>query len=232
MATDGDNQTRLIGGIGSSGVLFLIAGNAYKRSNSNVPGEYDAIVAIVFWAMYLEAFINEKISHAMNMLLNNAQDPEGSLGKELCTFAHLGKWAYDQKARTATKYHAAKLAFTGRPYKEGARPFQDLGHLIDLRNMLVHMRIEKILAGPNGTLVVTHPSVTNHLENLKVIDALPPDAPAQSFLGRINTPLVARWAYDTATEMVQDVVKDITNPIARAVLQVDSDLSLIPESDE
>ncbi len=213
----------------SSGALFSIVRNASKASGKN-----DAIVAVVFSAMCLEAFINEKISCAIANL-KTPGDTEANLGKELCEFARWGKPVVENpKDRTSTagKYQKARSIFAGRKYHEEESPFKDFQVLMNLRNWLVHKKLEEVYKDDSGEYAMEKPSAIDQLEALKVIDRLPPDAPTQSDLRRIDTPGVARWAKKTVLRMIDAFDKSISNKVAKARLRPDRDMLPIPESDQ
>ena len=226
MASDGAKKQRLAGGIMSSPLLSTIAKKAYERSKSNAPGEKDAIVAVVFWAMFQEAFINEKIWYATTMV-KNTPEAEAIYHKKLCEFARECKPMLKNITPTTTKYQEARRIFTGGTYDKEKSPLKDSQSLVGLRNWLVHMKVEEIRRDDSGRETVSRLPAIKWLEELKRIKPLP-DA-LQSTPDHINTQAVAKWAKKTVRTMVQDFSESISNTLTRGLLHVDHDMSFFDE---
>ena len=187
----------------SAGHLLFLAKEAYKRTIDDkpktAPGKSDAIIAIVFSASALEAFINELVDLAIEV--PNEQGPES-----VRSFATLMKEVESSRGSIRLKFMLTKLVFSGSTYKKGEPPFQDMVHLFSVRNALVHLSPqEEFKTTSDGEFIrVKETNVTKALpQNIlaKFDEGVPADWKA-----RISTQATARWACDTAIDMVQSVL--------------------------
>jgi len=172
-------------------ILYNIAIDAYRRARDRDSDENvvcsDSLVAIVFAAASIEAFVNQ-------IIVTGEIGP--SLGRHgLAVLSRILK-LLEKDAPVATKYELVHLILTGDACAKGERPYQDLDVLITLRNWLAHMKPEPLDAV----------GVTRHLENRQVLRPKKGNA-IESQLGRLGTVDVARWACDTAADVTQAIAK-------------------------
>ena len=125
----------------NAGVLRRIARLAHDRINARIGDrephvDMDAIVAVVFAAASLEAFINETAALAGSSL---PSDPPS-----VRAFADCVREIEANRGATEDKYEAAGWAFVGRPYDWGVEPFQSCEVLFRLRNAVVHLKAEDL----------------------------------------------------------------------------------------
>ncbi|HUU83611.1 MAG TPA: hypothetical protein VM243_08920 [Phycisphaerae bacterium] len=185
-----------------SGSLFRLACRAYEQTKT-AAGDRDspadgAIVAVVFAAASLEAFVNEVPSCADLFKPLFDQAGVAGLGKTL----HL---AESEHASPRLKFQLLKVILSGKPYDEGTQPYQDFGDLLALRDSIIHMK--PTLAGK--------PGATRRLEAKNILSLQPPGK--CSWLHRVNTRAVARWACQVAANMVRSIGDE--SPLPRALYE-------------
>jgi hypothetical protein len=124
----------------NAGPLFARAKAAYERarntsSHDRELGQMDALDAIVFSAVALEAFINEAVE-----LATQPPPPGTSNPPSVNSFATLLADAERSHDSITLKFMRAHHAFTGSTYDAGRAPFQDFVLLVALRDAVVHYR--------------------------------------------------------------------------------------------
>ena len=188
----------------SAGHLFFLAKQAYERTtgtkSDREPGKSDAIVAIVFAASSLEAFINELADWATEM-------PEIMKNPEIVqSFASVMREVEDSRGSIRLKFMLTKLIFSGNTYKKDEQPFQDLTLLFMVRDALVHLKPQdEFKTAPDGQKVrVMTPKVLKALP--KNILAKFDETVAADWKSMISTQAVAKWACNTAAKMVHSVI--------------------------
>ena len=196
-----------IGTIYNTAILLGIAKTAYERINSGAsdtePHNNDAIVAVVFSAAALEAFINELADLA-------AQPPIGSSNPaSVQMFASLVNEIEESRGTTRLKYMVARSVFTGEPYDKSAPPYQDFALLFRLRDALIHLKSEnKFEYDAEGNIVSSnYPKVVGGLP--RHILAKFDDKVTFSWLSWIGTKAVARWACNVACQMASSLLGSI-----------------------
>jgi hypothetical protein len=187
--------------------LFDIARRAYDRtkdvSGDRDPLQKDALVAITFSAATLEAFINEAADLAWRMRPVSLPPRAESL----TTFGKLAREVETLQGGVQFKYHLASTVFAGHPYDEGRPPFQDFDDLLTLRNRLLHLRpMGEVEPTLRGRMVVENPPFVERLRgrNITAI-AINTETPVP-WIDRISTRAAARWACNSAAEMIRSVV--------------------------
>lgn len=192
----------------NSGCLFGIAKQAYERAKaatghdrsheSNKP-----LISIVFAAAAGEAFMNEIGELAGQRAL--APQPE-----EVRSLAHLLSEVEDARGSTNLKVLIAKLALAGKTFDKGLNPYQDFAILIELRNSLMHLKIDRIERVKINEIRVHHPGVIDKLRSKNVLAQFENDRNAvASWLIRISTPAMARWSCNATVGIVKDIVESI-----------------------
>ncbi len=183
----------------NSNILFCQARKAYLRTkgapSEDAGQQDDALSAILFSAAALEAWIAE-----LGLLTRMTVLPTSP------TLAALGQAIEDienSRGSVRLKYHIAMTLLTGKGYDRGAQPYQDFDLLFSLRDALVHMKPEKI-AEPASERTRTE-RLVKRLSS--VAACVPQEKPGvSSWLSKMNTRSVARWACNTA-KSVQDSVR-------------------------
>jgi len=191
------------GAIYSATDLFKIAKTAYERTDDGSPerkgDKQDAIVAIVFSAFSLEAFINELMDLADNPILSDTPTVQ--------SFASLIKEVEKSQGSIKLKYMLTKVVFTDEPFSEGELPYQDFTKLLELRNMLVHYKSkDKFKLDWDGKVKShSYPKIISKLQSRNIL-AQVGDNEIKRWTSLISTRATARWACSTACEMVQLVL--------------------------
>ena len=111
---------------------------AQKDVPQNAYDQREAIVAIVFSALTLEAFINEVGALAAAVPSSDRCDPP--------VFDKLGEvLVNEEESRDSTldKFLLAKQILSGSSYDKSRMPYQSFKTLIDLRNALAHIKHAK-----------------------------------------------------------------------------------------
>jgi len=178
----------------STGTLFDIAKEAYKRSRENASNNIsnDALVAIVFATSTLEAFMSQAVS---TMKLLTHLHPKFEL------FANLiGE--LDSKeigASLKIKYNMAHWVVCDKPFDRGSEPYQSFDLLVNLRNMLIHLKPDKMASEKIDKLL-------RQLKAKKLISGYNP-MQRMTWVFFVSTPIVAKWACNTTAKMIQEFWK-------------------------
>lgn len=180
------------------GVIYGVASDAQKRlvakaSSDRAPAGNDALIAIVFSAASLEAFINE-LGEQAGQPIRGASQPQA-----LEAFATLWNEMERVRGSIELKFNMAAFAFTGGVFDKGSQPYQDFAKLMRVRNALVHLRPLDEVTGMEITITPA-----------KLLSQLPRNVlttnPRASWVTRICTLAMATWACNAAVDMAQAVV--------------------------
>jgi hypothetical protein len=171
----------------NSGKLILIAREAYRRIPATVhehdPDKHDAVVAILFSAAAIEAFIADISVLFLRIPTKHAK---------LQTLAKVLVTAEDSKATVRLKFQMAKAILGGETYDQSVAPWQDFHLLFKLRDAIVHAKPEDVTDKPNRLVA--------GLAAMQLCK--PPSATvAESWLGQVSTRAVARWACNCGVDM-------------------------------
>jgi hypothetical protein len=109
------------------------------------------------------------------------------------------------------KFQLAYLSFAGKAFDRGQQPYQDFDLLFAIRNAVMHLKEDPAyLAGPGGELAL--PKLAKRLTSRGVrlntprkVDELSGAYIGGSIVSLLSTPEVARWACETAANMVQAI---------------------------
>jgi hypothetical protein len=178
-------------------ILFRIAKEAYKRTedapSETASGQDDALVAVLFSAASLEVFIMELALHA---------DFGGKVFDRppyLSTLADILDEVEASRGSVRLKFLLTKAILPGEPYAKGTLPYQDFDRLFSLRNLIVHLKPEKIESTP--------PSLAEALAQKGLCEHEEPNVKS-SWLDRIATRALARWACNVVADMVDSLRKE------------------------
>jgi len=194
-------------------MLFGIARDAYERTKNGsltkASGQRDAVVAVVFSAAALEAFINEVGGIAEGLIQRFVtQDPDS-----VKQYAALWKEVERLQKSIAFEYLLASTAFSGQPYDKGTGPYQDFEILIKLRNALVHFEPD------HGELSPGPPRIIQSLQSKNILAEPKGGENGQSWITLIMTREVARWACNTSADLVRSVLEFVPESILKKVLK-------------
>lgn len=198
---------------GNAAILHSVATEAYSRVQKKMLGvqtleKPDSLIAVVFSAFAIEAFINEVPEIAR---INTSQE---------LWMPSLKKLGADWKQEKSFTLIRKKLnsifdQLTGSQYDAGSPPFQNFETLVELRNAIAHTKPLESFDW-NSANQITPGSSHPILEKLpiNILANLPQDASsAQEFPLplplRIGTQAAAKWACNTTVNLVDAVVKSI-----------------------
>ncbi len=188
-----------------SDYLFEIAKDGYqKASKGNVKHKQrDAMVAIVFSALALEAFINELLAIAkmeklsgssedwLDKLIEAIQEPSTD---SISAKKPNGKWK-----STGEKFMLASEAL-GSKFDKGSSPYQDFADLFKLRDCLVHLKPEDLIE-PDEDEIYKYVG-RKLIERLRSKGILQQYTSVQSITLLVSNAKAAKWACETTSNMV------------------------------
>jgi len=107
--------------------------------------------------------------------------------------------AEDSRGSVRLKFLLTKAILPGEPYDKGALPYQDFDRLFSLRNLIVHLKPEKIKPTPA--------KVADALAQKSLCEHEKPNVKS-SWLDRIATRAVAKWTCNVVAKMVGALRKE------------------------
>jgi hypothetical protein len=178
----------------NSGGFYRQAREAASRASLVGPrAQSEALIAVVFAFIALEAFINELSDFASETPPDSSMAVLGSLMRDL----------NESRASIGVRFQFAKWILSKEPFDKGGQPYQDFQLLIKLRNTIIHLP-------PDGAPVPSEAPI----DPLKFLETLRQKGltrdfhgAAASFLAEISTPEMARWACDTTAAMVRSILE-------------------------
>ncbi|GAB4578012.1 MAG: hypothetical protein Fur0022_07440 [Anaerolineales bacterium] len=191
----------------NSARLFAIAKQAYERAKAEVSHELshesnEPLIAIIFSAAAVEAFINEigvLASHSTSEPASNQIQNIGSLLSEI----------EDARGTTNLKYMVGKFVLTGKAFDKGKNPYQNFALLIELRNSIMHSKFDRIKSVRVNDVQIDRPPIIKKLPK-KILGNFGGDRnPIANWLDLVSTPATAKWACNAASEIIKDMVEAI-----------------------
>ena len=190
----------------NAGPLFGRAQAAYGRarktsSEDRELGQMDALDAIVFAAVALEAFVNEAVELAAQLPPPGTSNPPS-----VNSFATLLAEVERSHGSIQLKFMLAHQVFTGTTYDAGRLPYQDFALLVRLRNAIAHYRPEESVSAsatqtaPKIAIQKT-PKFVAELRARKLASK-ESSTTLGSWLVVVSTVAVARWSCQSAAAMV------------------------------
>ena len=196
---DAPSKKNTSGGTAASlnaGSVFLIARDAYARIDDTLPetkgGQNDAIVAIVFSAAALEAFLSQLAYTAGET--NSILFP-GCHRIEL--LAVVLREMEEAHASADKEYSVAKMILTGEQFDKSHALFRDLRALFRLRNAIVHMKPDVHKLGRERRILEWLPK--------NILDFDP--QVMTSLLYAVGTRAAARWACNVVPSVVEELFR-------------------------
>lgn len=166
--------------------------------------KYDALVAIFFAALSLEAFVNELASLARDAQINGNKE---HFLDNLINAVDESRITNPEDKTTQAKFLNASNALS-QNFDKGKRPYQDFSDLFTLRDCLVHFKPEDRLdidQDDNWTYSGRE-RIIDRLRSKKILSNSSQD---QSLLQLVSTNEVAKWACDIAAVMVISLLDKI-----------------------
>jgi hypothetical protein len=192
----------------NAGVLLGIAHRAVRRistADRETDSDMDGLVAILFAAASLEAFINELGALAQNWPASD--DPVAA------SFGTLFNRVEQSRGSPALKFAMAGVAFTGVAYSDAVEPFQSLGLLFGVRNSIVHLQADEFEFDAHGRVAtssyadlqkkVRGKNILAEYDPTKYVNAAP------AWVQLLSTRAAARWACTVASQVVGAVLDSI-----------------------
>lgn len=190
----------------SAGQLFAIAKSAYERTVDDKPerssSRSDTLISIIFAAASLEAFINELADKAAEkpVLLDHPESVKN--------LAILLKELEETRASTRLKFMITKLVFAGKIFDKrdkDAQTYQNFLLLSKLRDSLIHLKPQdEIIIKRDGTSETKMPKFMKEINKDLFADF--DEKVVASWVSRISTRAMAKWACDTAAEMARSII--------------------------
>jgi hypothetical protein len=170
----------------------------------------DAIIAIVFSAFGVEAFINE----LGEMAQRDADLSPGVHGTgTLLDLALILMEIEEASGSVELKYQMTSRVLSGRTFPKDHQPFQGFRDLMKLRDALVHVR-QRDTTDPTGRISPSLKIVKQLQQSglTRTRGRKPTDPPGgMSWLDELKTTAVATWAYQAACNIVRAVGQMITD---------------------
>lgn len=187
--------------------LFPLAKEACGRTataaSETEPGQMNALAAVVLAAATLEAFINDAVTLAKFLCPRSDNTPEPP---KIQNFVAVLEEVEECRGSVELKYMCAKTVLSGQPYDRGTNPYQDFSLLMKLRNSLMHLKHlydTDYEFTDEGGIEVKEPPVVKKLPQNLLPD---PNVKIASWVGKIATRAVARWACNTTVSMITSFV--------------------------
>lgn len=178
-----------------------VARQAFERTarapSDTSPDQVDARVAVLFAAASLESFITELPRTAA------AHGPQFKGAARLQWLVDLLCEAEEARVNVQFKFLLTKVILTGDPYVKGAHPYQDFDLLIKVRNALLHLKSPEFTMGADsGMPTMLHPKTLRSLQTRGLVQS---QSKLRAWVHMISTRGVARWACNTAVDMVMSI---------------------------
>lgn len=193
----------------NSGSLLGIARDALKTALSLSESDRShvsnhPIVSIVFAAAAGEAFINE-IAELCSQPFLESSSPSAVLSGDL---AMMLDEVEKSRGSTLLKLLVAMKTLSGKTFDKGANPYQDFATLMDLRNTIMHIKIDRIESLTVNEAKVIHPKIISKLQYHSVLVEFDDESNVlASWFYKVSTPAAARWACTTTANMARAIVE-------------------------
>jgi hypothetical protein len=191
----------------NTGIIFGHATAArdkvLKTAEPRLGGGLDALTAIVFAVTALETFMNEFIDLLDYDAFRDKWDERR--GTLIAVIDELEK----SRAPLKSKFLLAKWILSGVGYDKGTAPYQEFALLVDVRDALIHSRIDGFaVEGHSDEWSSMKYPFIRALES-RNLTALFEKNTAKSWIAFVCTGAVARWACETAHVMAQSILETL-----------------------
>jgi len=168
---------------------------AYRRSNK---AKLDDLLEVyILVAASLEAFINEFCREKIDEVRSNDGEAYWLKGLEEII---------DRKIEVRLKWQLVPQLLWQKAFDESKAPWQDFNVLINMRNSLLHYKMEYL---PSGKV----PKYLGHIQQLLTSKTQNTDRPrtfieriesSETWVDRICSLDVAKWAFNTGVSMIEE----------------------------
>lgn len=163
--------------------------------------EAEAQIAIVFSAAAVEAVVNESVALA-DFLVHHSSKTDAVLAAYRDVLGELD----NLKVQLLVRIQVAALLLTGKRWDKGAELHRNLDALVDLRNKIMHTRpLDQITAPLSNQMPPDWFVPASVLKKIESCNILAPTSGtlAESWIGRIGTRAVCKWACNTAADATE-----------------------------
>jgi hypothetical protein len=185
--------------------LYSIAKDAYYKAEQGfaTQRQNDALVAIVFAALSLEAFINELSTLAKDAKANGNSDAFLDRLIDAIDETHIE----NQKDKTTRAKFLNTSNALSEKFDMGKKPYQDFADLFRLRDCLVHLKPEdRLEVDLDDNLVYSGRKLIDRLRSRNI---LLDSTEVKSLPLLVSTTKAAKWACTTAARMVIAILDKI-----------------------
>lgn len=161
----------------------------------------DALVAIVFAALAIEAFANE-----FGDLVADEFYWDPRVTPDLSGLAAVYRVVERDRGSLELKLQVVRIALQGSPWPPGQGALQELALLLGLRNALVHLKLDVRVGDTDSADAGPPPALLNHLRSTN-IPADNHDAMAATWTLAVSTRAAARWACNVVAGMVEELCR-------------------------
>lgn len=187
----------------SSKRFLKIALQYYQKAKdlekSSLNSSIESLISIIFAHSYLEGYINEIVEFQLF-----------GLSKEFKKLQAI--WSIRKIERLTYKYEIVHILLTGKPIDKKQPPFQDFYMLNNLRNKIIHL---KPIKGTFKERKVTF-ETPKSIDYLKSKGIIPRDSSViESWLAKIGTSKVAKWACETAIKVTNTIYEAIPDSLRK-----------------
>lgn len=183
--------------------FYNIAKESYYKAQQGfiIHRQNDALVAIIFAALSLEAFINE--------LGDLARNAKASGHEEYFLNGLIDAIDESQGSKnTLDKFMMASVALSNK-FDKGKHPYQDFADLFKLRDCLVHLKPkDRLKIDDDSNWFYSGRKLIGRLRSKGILQE---HTKIESITLLVSTATAARWACNTASAMVNAILDRIPN---------------------
>jgi hypothetical protein len=160
----------------------------------------DALVAIVFAVLAIEAFANE-----FGELVADEFYWDPRVTPDLSGLATAYGAVERERGSLELKLQVVRIALQGGPWPSGQGAFQELALLLRLRNALVHLKLDVRMADTDSADAGPPPALLNQLRSTNIL-ADDHDAKGATWTRAVSTRASGRWACNVVARMVEETI--------------------------
>ncbi len=196
-----------------SAAMIGIARRSYYEPDDREPPK-NGITTIIMSVIALEGFMNELIHDAKTYII--ASESRGRPVHENLKRYVTIMTIMDEKISIESKFLVASEILGGKIYEKGKPLYQNFHLLISLRNALVHTKPDGFTYTDEGEFKSNNDKLLKFLYGRKLIDRR--DIPLGFTVGNKD---IAKWAFNTAANMVRSIIEMCTRSDLRMMWEDD-----------
>ena len=168
-------------------------------------GHRTGVNAIIFSAIAAEAFPNDFVGWCTPIMAFKQK-----YEKHIAASVQLLRQAESDRMQVKTKYQMMYYALCGEPIETGNKPYQDFALLIDLRNDLVHHKVDVVETKSNSLLHENRiKKLFSSLIQRKLLIRKEDQMPCDWKIVIDESPAVAHWAVASAQAIISEMIKKL-----------------------